>query len=264
MEKTGIVVCGAGGRMGRLIIQLAMENPGVVVTAGVETDSRLAGEVSSMGIRVVASLSDLSLCGNVVIDFTKPEATSEIIGICAEKRAGAVVGTTGLNKAQKDKVAEASEVIPVFFAPNMSLGVNLFMEVIRVASSLMKEYEAEISEIHHHFKKDAPSGTARKIAEIICETTGRRYEDVAKCGREGTGDARSRDEIGIHSLRIGDIVGEHSVYFGGRGEIMEFTHRCYNRESFASGALKAARFISGKKAGMYNMQDLIKEETKVC
>jgi len=141
----------------------------------------------------------------------------------------------------------------------MSLGVNLFLKIIEFSSSLFKNYEVEIKEIHHHFKKDAPSGTAKKIAEIICEKTGRNFEEDIKYGRNGLTGERKFKEIGIHSLRLGDIVGEHYVYWGGKGEVIEFSHRCYNRENFAEGALVAAEFLSKKGKGFYTMDDLLKE-----
>ncbi|HNS32053.1 MAG TPA: 4-hydroxy-tetrahydrodipicolinate reductase [bacterium] len=262
MEKTDIVVCGAGGKMGRLIIELAEKSPDLRVRAGIEKNEKLAKDISSRGIEVYADLADIVTSGDVVIDFTQPDATESFIEICTRKKVAAVVGTTGLNKTQHEKIEKAAEFIPLFFAPNMSFGVNLFFEIIRFASSIMKDYETEVSEIHHHFKKDAPSGTAKKIAEIICEASDRKFAEVVKYGRQGMCGSRTSGEIGIHSLRLGDIVGEHYVYFGGKGEIMEFSHRCYNRESFASGALKAAKFLRDKNPGLYNMQDMIKEELK--
>jgi|LSQX01.2.fsa_nt_gb 4-hydroxy-tetrahydrodipicolinate reductase len=262
MGKTSIIVCGAGGKMGRLIIDLAKNSSDFELKAGIETDQKLKEETLLKGVYLGDTLSDFMCQRDVVIDFTEPKATVKFVGECVKKGVPIVVGTTGLTKEDYAVLLEASKVIPLFYAPNMSFGVNLFFEMIQVAASLMKEYDVEVSEIHHHFKKDAPSGTAKKIAEIICEASGRKFEQVIKYGREGIEGPRSKEEICVHSLRMGDVVGEHYVYFGGQGEVMEFSHRCYNRESFASGALKAARFIDGKKPGLYNMKNLIDELKK--
>ncbi len=262
MGKTSIVVCGAGGKMGSLIINLAQNSTDFEIKAGIEANIELTQKISLSGIKTGSDLSCVLSPGDIVIDFTQPDATEKFVDICKGKKNPIVVGTTGLNKTFHKKMVDISNSIPIFFAPNMSFGVNLFFEIIRFASSLLEDYEVEVSEIHHHFKKDAPSGTAKKIAEIICESSGRRFDEVVKYGRKGIDNMRSKEEIGVHSLRLGDIVGEHYVYFGGKGEIMEFVHRCYNRESFAWGALQAAQFIKDKKPALYNMQDLIKEQLK--
>lgn len=136
----------------------------------------------------------------------------------------------------------------------------MFFEIVKYATKLLKGYEIEITEVHHHFKKDAPSGTAKKIAEIICEVLGRDKNKVLKYGREGITGPRNPEEIGIHAIRIGDIVGYHTVYYGATGEVIEISHKCHNREAFASGAIKAAIYLSGKEKGFYGMEDLIKEE----
>lgn len=258
MDKVNIVICGIAGKMGRLIANLAVGNHKFHIKAGVEVDPKLAEDINLKGIKIGKNLSEVVSPKDIVIDFTMPEATESFVKECLENQNPIVIGTTGLSEVSYALIEKASEKIPVFYAPNMSFGVNLFFEVVKVAASLMKDYEVEISEIHHHFKKDAPSGTAMKIAEIICESSGRQFNKVIKYGREGISEPRSQQEIGIHSIRLGDIVGEHSVYFGGQGEIMEFSHRCYNRESFALGALKAATFLKDKKPGLYGMKDLIK------
>jgi len=260
MDKTKIIICGIGGKMGALIAELAVKSEEFTVKAGVESKGHpLAGkEISGFG--VTDNIWDAMSGGEVVIDFTVPSFTMEALAACRKKETPFVTGTTGLSKEEYGEIKKTSEKIPLFFAPNMSFGVNLFFEIIRFAASLTADYDTEVSEVHHRFKKDAPSGTAKKIAEIICESTGRDFEEVIKYGREGITGTRPEKEIGMHSLRMGDIVGEHYVYFGGRGEVIELSHRCYNRESFASGALKAARFLDGKPPGLYGMQDLIREQ----
>ncbi len=265
MEKTKIVVCGAAGKMGALIIQLAQQRSDeFIVKAGVESKGHpLAGKKNSFGVGITDNVDEAISGDEVVIDFSIPDASMEYLGICVAKKVPFVTGITGFTSEQVSEMRKAASQMPVFFAPNMSFGVNLFFEVVKFTAGLLGEYETEISEIHHRFKKDAPSGTAKKIADIICSASGRNPENVIKYGREGISGTRPAEEIGMHSLRMGDVVGEHYVYFGGKGEIIELSHRCYNRESFALGALKAAGFIRNKPAGMYGMQDLIKEVMNV-
>ena len=258
MEK--IIVCGAAGRMGSLIIQLAIgQKDRYTVKAGIEFKGHpLIGKVNVLGIPILDNLSTAIEGDEVVIDFSTPGSAMEHLSLCRNKKVPFVTGVTGFTPEQTEALKQASSSIPVFFSPNMSIGVNLFFEIIRFSAGLLKEYEVEISEVHHSLKKDAPSGTAKKIADIICQVLTRDAEKVMKYGREGITGIRKFEEIGMHSLRLGDIVGEHYVYFGGKGEIIEISHRCYNRESFALGALKAASFIKNKPAGFYTMEDLIK------
>lgn len=260
MNKTEIIVCGAAGKMGSLIIQLAVNKKDeFVVKGGVESETHpLTGKVNQYGIPVSGSLKDIITEDVVVIDFSIPEAATKHVKICKEIRIPFVTGITGFNKEQMELLKEASSFIPVFYSPNMSIGVNLFFEIVRFSTKLLRDYEVEITEIHHNLKKDAPSGTARKLAEIICNVLNIEPDNVIKYGRKGITGSRTREEIGIHSLRLGDIVGEHYVYFGGKGEIIEISHRCYNREAFASGALKAAQFVKDKEPGFYTMEHLIK------
>lgn len=259
-QKTAIIVCGAAGRMGSLITELALRDGGFDIKAGIEIAGHpLAGKKSPAGVDITDN-ADAVITGNeVVIDFSAPEAAVRYLNICMGKKSPFVTGTTGLNPEQYFLIKKAAGTMPVFYAPNMSIGVNLFFEIVKSAAGLLKEYEVEISEIHHRFKKDAPSGTAKKIADIICSASGRDVSKVIRYGREGIAGERTCAEIGMHSLRMGDVVGEHYVYFGGEGELVELSHRCYNRASFALGALKAARFIRNKPAGLYNMENLIKE-----
>ena len=264
MEKINLIVCGACGRMGSLIIELALKDSDFTVKGGIEVKGHpLIGSKVKEVVRIFDNLEDLIVEKDIVIDFTTPSATMEFLKKVKEKKGKIVIGTTGFKKEQLEKIKEVSKYIPVFLSPNMSLGVNLFFEIIRYSSRLLKNYEVEIEEIHHHFKKDAPSGTARKIAGIICNERNLKIDEVLKYGRCGIEGERKFEEIGMHSLRIGDIVGEHYVYFGGKGEIIEISHRCYNRESFALGALKSAKFISKKEVGLYGMEDLIKEEFNI-
>ncbi|MCM8773003.1 MAG: 4-hydroxy-tetrahydrodipicolinate reductase [Candidatus Omnitrophica bacterium] len=260
MEKITLIICGACGKMGQTVMKLALKDNNFLIKGGIEVKGHEMIGKKIEGIPIYNDLSEILEKGDVVIDFTTPSATIDFIKKVEEKMGKIVIGTTGFEKNQMEKIMLLGETTSVFFSPNMSLGVNLFFEIIKYAVKLLKNYEIEIKEIHHHFKKDAPSGTAKKIAEIICNEKNWKIDNVLKYGRSGFTDIRKFEEIGIHSLRIGDIVGEHYVYFGGLGEIIEISHRCYNRESFASGALKAAKFISKKEKGFYSMEDLIKEE----
>ncbi|MCX8082051.1 MAG: 4-hydroxy-tetrahydrodipicolinate reductase [bacterium] len=264
-DKTKIVVCGAEGKMGSLIIQLAIQKKEeFIVKGGVEYKAHSSvGKTNSSGIFISDNLSDVMKGDEVVIDFSTPEGAIEHLKECKIKKTPFVTGVTGFNSEDMKILKESSSDIPVFYSPNMSIGVNLFFEIIKFSAKILKEYEIEISEIHHKFKKDAPSGTAKKIADIICNILNRKPEKVIKHGRAGLTGIRAVEEIGIHSLRLGDIVGEHYVYFGGSGEVIEISHRCYNRTAFASGALKAASFIKNKKTGFYTMEDILREVMNV-
>ena len=259
MKKTKIIICGARGRMGSLIFKLAREKKNFEICGIVENKEHPEIGKEINGFTLSDNLSKIAKGKEVVIDFTVPSATMEFLKICKKKGNPIVIGTTGFSERQLNQIKKAGEKIPVFLSPNMSIGVNLFFKIIEYASGLLKNYETEITEIHHHFKKDAPSGTARKIASIICKKTGRNFDKVMKYGRKGLTGERSSEEIGVHSLRIGDITGEHYVYWGGKGEIIEISHRCYNREIFAEGALIAAEFLSGKRKKFYTMDELLKE-----
>ncbi|HOL21629.1 MAG TPA: 4-hydroxy-tetrahydrodipicolinate reductase [bacterium] len=258
-QKIKIIVCGAAGKMGSLIIQLALaQKENFIVKAGIEHKGHhLIGKTNSFGVPVSDKIEDILSGDEVVIDFSTPESVIQHLAFCVGKKVPFVTGVTGFSKEQMLSLEKASSSIPVFFSPNMSTGVNLFFEIVRFSAGLLKEYEIEISEVHHSLKKDAPSGTAKNIADIICQVLKRDTKKVLRYGREGITGARPSEEIGMHSIRMGDIVGEHYVYFGGKGEVIEIAHRCYNREAFASGALKAASFIVNKPAGFYSMKHMI-------
>ncbi|MFN4226566.1 MAG: 4-hydroxy-tetrahydrodipicolinate reductase [Candidatus Ratteibacteria bacterium] len=261
MEKINLIVCGACGRMGSLITELALKDNDFFIKGGIEVKGHpLIGKEIKKGIKVFDNLEKLIEKNDMIIDFTVPEATMSFLEIIKEKKGKIVIGTTGFKEEQVLKIKEIAKSVPIFLSPNMSIGVNLFFEIIRYATKILKNYEIEIEEIHHHFKKDAPSGTAKKIAEIICKERNLEMKEVLTYGRKGITGERKFNEIGIHSLRIGDIVGEHTVFYGGIGEIIEISHKCYNREVFASGALKVAKFLHKKDEGFYSMENFIKEE----
>ena len=258
-EKIRLLICGAGGRMGSLIIQLASGEKKFIIAGAVEQKGHpLVRKEIEPNLIISDDLQKLSTGKEVIIDFTTPDSTLEFLKVAVQKKNSFVIGTTGFSGEQMGIIKKSAKEIPILLSPNMSLGVNCFFEIIRSAAKLLKEYEIEILETHHHLKKDAPSGTAKKMADIICDVLKRDTEQVLKFGRNGFTGKRKQDEIGMHSLRIGDIVGEHTVFFGGKGEIIEISHRCYNREIFASGALKAAQFIYKRPPGFYTMKDVIK------
>jgi len=193
----------------------------------------------------------------VVIDFTTPEASVGHAKLCAAKKVPLVVGSTGFSAEHKSAIAECAREVPIVMSPNMSIGVNLVIEVAaQLAARLGKDFDIDVLEAHHRHKKDAPSGTAIRLAEEIAKALLRRPEEI-RSSRVGTIGERRREEIGVQALRGGDVVGEHTVYFFGDGERIELTHRASSREQFGRGALRAARWIQGKKPGLYGMTDVL-------
>lgn len=261
-----LVVAGAAGRMGGRIVALARDAPDLRVVGAVERPGhpalgRDAGEVAGagpVGVPIVAEAGALLGRGRVLVEFTAPEPTLEHLRLAAAAGAGAVVGTTGLQPSQVEEVRRLAARAPVLLSPNMSVGVNLAFRVLAMmARALGDDYDVEITEIHHRMKKDAPSGTAAKMAEVIAEALGRRIGEVGVHGRHGLVGERGRAEIGIHALRGGDVVGEHTVVFATLGERLELTHRAHSRDTFAHGALRAARFVAGAPPGLYSMHDVL-------
>jgi 4-hydroxy-tetrahydrodipicolinate reductase len=195
---------------------------------------------------------------DVVIDFSSPNATQALCLACREAGKPAVIGTTGHTKEQRASIEQLAASVPVVLSPNFSVGVNaLFWLTQKAAEMLGDDFDLEITEMHHRLKKDAPSGTAKKLAEILCESRGLDYGKDVRHGREGLVGQRSGNEIGVHSIRGGDVVGDHTVTFAGAGERLELSHKAASRETFAAGALRAARWVGGKPAGLYSMQDVL-------
>lgn len=234
---------------------------GALEAPGHPTIGRDAGEVAGIGRTGVAVSADpvaLLVAARILIEFSTPEASLEHLRAAARAGARAVIGTTGFSQAQREEIAALAREAPVLLSPNMSVGVNLAFKVLaQIASVLGDEYDVEITEIHHRGKKDAPSGTALRMAEVIAQALGRDLGRVAVYGRQGMPGERSRQEIGILSLRSGDVVGEHTASFGTLGERLELTHRAHSRDTFARGALRAAKFISRASPGLYSMQDVL-------
>jgi len=257
MKTIGIVVCGSAGRMGSAILRLASENPAFRIEGAVEQKGHPAVGTVIAGATVTDSLESVSSKTAVIMDFTIPVATLVHIETAQKNGNPIVIGTTGFTPGETDRLKKISAKIPVLLAPNMSFGVNALFDIIANAARLLRGYEIEITETHHHNKKDAPSGTALKLANVICETLGKDPEKTLVYGRKGITGARNPGEIGVHALRMGDVVGEHSVYFGAHNEVIEISHRCGNRDALAAGALEAAAFLNGQKPGWYSMKDVL-------
>ncbi len=264
MVKVG--VCGAAGRMGRTILEVCRDTEGVIIAAGVEhTESPVlgmdVGDVAGIGRQNVSMVADISSViddFDVLIDFTFADATLDNLRACQAAGKRMVIGTTGLSDVQKDEIRAAGRDCALVFAPNMSIGVNLCFKLIEMAAKIIGEdNDIEIIEAHHNQKKDAPSGTAVRMGEIIADTLDRDLKECAVYGREGLGAVRDKKTIGFETIRAGDIVGEHTVMFACAGERVEITHRASNRKTFAVGAVRAARWLMEKENGLYDMQDVL-------
>ena len=261
-----VIVTGVGGRMGKRIFSLAAETEGVEIVGAVEhRDPPLVGTDVGAGlpsgkIRLIVE-GDLEACidkGDVVIDFTNREASVRHLEIVAARGKGIVIGSTGLSTVETDRIKELSKSTKCVLSPNMSVGVNVMFKVLGwVAEILGDEYDVEIVEAHHRLKKDAPSGTAMKMARIIAESLGRDLEEHGVYLRKGLIGERTRKEIGIQTVRAGDIAGDHMVMFGAFGERLEFIHRAHNRDNFARGAIRAARWLVDQENGLYDMEDVL-------
>jgi 4-hydroxy-tetrahydrodipicolinate reductase len=256
-------VNGACGRMGQRIIQLGREDKDLTLGAAFEAPGHPQqghdiGEVAGLGKLGIPVHSDLPTDRklDVVIDFSLPEGTMAILPLCAKQGIALVVATTGHSPDQKQQIESAAAEIPILMAPNMSLAVNVLMKLVRQTSEMLRDhgFDIEILERHHRFKKDSPSGTALHFARLIQEAGGPKK---LRHGREGLVGERPADEIGIHAVRVGDNVGEHTIVFSTLGETLELSHRAHSRDCYARGALQAARFLAGQPAGRYSMDDVL-------
>lgn len=259
---TSIAITGAAGRMGSRLITLARESAVFQVVGAIERPdhpmlARDAGEVAGVGTIGCPLTSDLRQTPQVLIDFSAPAAMRHWLKACRDRGIAMVIGTTGLHKVDHAAIDVAAEAIPVLQAPNMSLGVNLLFKIAaQVARKLGDDYDIEIVEGHHRFKKDAPSGTAMGLAEAILEATGK-TKDALVFDRHGDDCVRKRGEVGMHALRIGDEVGRHTAYFAALGERLELTHVATNRDTFVHGALRAAEWLAKQKPGRYSVADML-------
>ena len=261
-----VAVTGASGRMGLTLIQAIAQSSGAKLTAAFDrADSPVlgkdAGELIGMeanGVKISHDPEKVIQDFDVLIDFTRPEASMNYVGLCRKHGKKMVIGTTGFSDDQKTQIAEAAKENAVVMAPNMSVGVNLSLKLLEMAAKVMGDYtDIEIIEAHHRHKVDAPSGTALRMGEVIASTLDRNLKECAVYGREGITGERSRNTIGFSTIRAGDIVGEHTVIFADEGERVEVTHKASSRMTFANGAVRAAVWLAGKPNGLYDMQDVL-------
>jgi 4-hydroxy-tetrahydrodipicolinate reductase len=241
--KTRVVIVGAKGRMGEALVRLAQQDPRLELAATADKGDNLDAAIEG---------------ADAVIEFAHHTVTPEVAKLAAARGKALVIGTTGHTDAERAAIAAAAEKIPVVFAPNFSIGVNLLFYLTRIAAQTLGEnYDQEVVEMHHRHKLDAPSGTARRLAEILAESAGGTYEELTQHGRHGDVGARPKRVIGMHALRGGDVVGDHTVHFATTGERVELTHRASSRDTFASGALRAALWARAQQPGLYSMQDVL-------
>ena len=251
--------------MGRMLIEAGLKEPGVTLAAafdrpGTPFIGRDVGEFvgASCGVAISDDARAAIAAADCVIDFTRPEGTLAHLELARELGKSIVIGTTGFSAAEKDTIAAVAKSIPVVFAPNMAVGVNAVFKLLEVAARILDEgYDVEVIEAHHRFKVDAPSGTALRMGEVVARELGRDLDDCAIYGREGVTGERKPETIGFSTIRGGDVVGDHTVLFAGIGERIEITHKSGSRMPYASGSLRAARFLAGKSSGLFDMQDVL-------
>ena len=260
-----VTLAGCSGRMGRALLEAVAGASDMRLVAALDRSGsaligRDAGELigPALGVAISDDVDAALENSRVLIDFTRPEATLAYLPRCIEHEVPIVIGTTGFDAAGKAAIAAAAERIPVCFAPNMSVGVNLVFKLLDMASRVLNEgYDIEIIEAHHRHKVDAPSGTALRMGEVIANALGRDLKECAVYGREGVTGERNPNTIGFATVRAGDVVGDHTALFAAMGERVEITHKASSRLTFANGALRAARYLQGKTEGLYDMQDVL-------
>jgi 4-hydroxy-tetrahydrodipicolinate reductase len=262
----GIIVCGVGGRMGGAVVRAIQQSADCRLIAAIDKPGSArvgkdAGEISAaghLGVPVTDKLDAALKSNTVVIDFTHPAASMEFLRSAAKKTTPIVIATTGFDDKQLSEIKRLSRRTPTLLSANTSLGVNVLVSLLgKAAKMLGDDYDVEIVEAHHRFKKDAPSGTALALGRAVADALGRDLEKVSVNGRKGIVGERTKKEIALLSVRAGDIVGEHTVIFGGIGERLEFIHRAHSRDTFARGALRAVRWLAKRKPGLYSMRDVL-------
>jgi 4-hydroxy-tetrahydrodipicolinate reductase len=263
---TRIAITGAAGRMGRALIEACSQTDGLALSVALERPGSSligadAGELAGIGrngVRVGTDPAAVARDFDVLIDFTRPEATLANLEVCQANGRRMVIGTTGFSEAQRSRIAEAAGDIAIVFAPNMSVGVNLCLKLLDIAARVLgDEVDVEVIEAHHRHKVDAPSGTALRMGEVVAAALGRDLRRCAVFGREGHTGERVPGTIGFETIRAGDIVGEHTVLFAGAGERVEITHKASSRMTFARGALRAAGWVMAREHGLFDMQDVL-------
>lgn len=262
-----VIVCGGCGRMASKVAQLIYQDDKLKLTGIVESPTHPdAGKVwgkslgiGETGILIKDDLEEIIQNADQIVEFTNPQISIQHLEIVSKYKKVMIIGTTGFSGKEIEKMKSLSQSIPFLFSPNMSLGVNLLFKLAaETAVALSDDYDIEIVEAHHRFKKDAPSGTAKKLAQEIAKAKGENLDEVAIYGREGIIGERKKGEIGIHSIRSGDITGEHTVMFTALGERLELTHKAHSRDTFAYGTIQTIKFMEGKPAGFYEMKDVLK------
>jgi 4-hydroxy-tetrahydrodipicolinate reductase len=265
-EPVGIVVCGAAGRMGRMLVALGAESPDLIVAGAVEApgtpaigqDAGVLAGTHALGVPVTSDLGAVLRPEHVVIDFTVPAATLANADLAAARGAALVIGTTGLDAGEDARLRATARATRSVIAANYSVGVTVLLELVATAATLLGDgFDAEIVEVHHHHKKDAPSGTALALGRAIATARGQELAAAQVLAREGIVGARRPGEIGIVGLRAGDVIGDHTVLFGGLGERLELVHRAQSRECLARGALRAAAWVATRPPGIYGMRDVL-------
>lgn len=261
-----VAINGAAGRMGRMLIDACKHTQSLKLTAALERtgnenlgrDAGVLAGINPTGVVITDNIADVINDFDVIVDFTRPEATLNLVESCLLHDKKIVIGTTGLSDSDRQKILSASEKIPIVFAPNMSVGVTLCFKLLRLAAEVLgDDVDIEIIEAHHRHKEDAPSGTAVRMGEVIAQVLGRDLKQQAVYGREGRTGVRNRKTIGFESIRAGDIIGEHTVIFAGEGERIEISHKASSRMNFALGAMRAVQWLENKKYGFYDMQDVL-------
>ena len=260
-----IAITGAAGRMGKTLLEAVKQTEGVKTSVALERPGSSlvgvdAGELAGIGKLDVSVVDDITAADafDVLIDFTRPEVTLANLAVCRSRGSAMVIGTTGFSDEQKAELADAAKDIPIVFAPNMSVGVNLCLKLLEMAAKVLGDtVDIEVIEAHHRHKMDAPSGTALRMGEVVADALGRDLKECAVYGREGVTGERDRKTIGFETIRAGDIVGDHTVLFAGDGERVEITHKASSRMTFANGAVRAAQWLASRKAGLYDMQDVL-------
>jgi len=253
-----VIVCGARGRMGQEVISLIQKEKGWELIGAIESPEHPELGIEILrGLRVTSNLQEVIQKDSVIIEFTNPSATLDHLQIARENRVAMVIGTTGFKSLEVEEIKETSRVIPILLSPNMSVGINLLFALVKEIAQILRNFDKEIIEVHHRLKQDAPSGTAYRIAQILAEVEDKDLSQIATYGRRGVKGERREGEIGVHSIRGGTIVGEHTVIFAGEDERLEITHRAESRKIFARGALLGARFIVQKERGLYDLQDVL-------
>lgn len=255
-----LIVMGAAGRMGSTLVRLIQQATDLELVAVVEPKTEFLSQLPSSCLVSTHLENIIEKCTNaIIIDFTAPSATMQNARLAAKHKNPHIIGTTGISPEEKMELAELAKENRIMFSPNMSVGINVLLDILpQLTAMLGSDYDTDIMEIHHNLKKDAPSGTALRLAEAVAEGKNKNLADVACYHREGIIGERPQDEIGIQTLRGGDVVGVHTVYYMGAGERIEITHHAHSRENFAGGALRAARWIATQKPGsLYSMHDVL-------